>query len=296
MPNSPDIFSTVNSTMAPLPPNGVFTGVFEAVNTALSVNIQILSDADSAVHGLELQWSVDGLSEALEETGTISAGITQTYNIDVRAPYFRIIYTNGSSAQTKFRLAAFYRFSEDVIISIDSKLPTLGQKTVFDSIPVTIASDQPPIKIAPNGSTLPVSGLVQSQQAGVWNIGNITGAVSLPTGASTAAKQDTGNSSLAAISSQALLLSSSGSTVTSVSASTTSVTLLNSNSSRKGACVFNDSASNLYIKCGVTASTSSYTIKLLSGGFVNIFNPVYLGRIDGIWDTAVGAARITELT
>lgn len=40
---------------------------------------------------------------------------------------------------------------------------------------------------------------VQAAQAGVWNITNISGTVSLPTGAATSAKQDTGNTSLASI-------------------------------------------------------------------------------------------------
>jgi hypothetical protein len=38
-----------------------------------------------------------------------------------------------------------------------------------------------------------------SYQAGTWNLGNITGTVSLPTGAATSAKQDTGNTSVASI-------------------------------------------------------------------------------------------------
>lgn len=38
-----------------------------------------------------------------------------------------------------------------------------------------------------------------STQSGTWNINNISGTISLPTGASTSAKQDTGNTSLASI-------------------------------------------------------------------------------------------------
>lgn len=40
---------------------------------------------------------------------------------------------------------------------------------------------------------------IGATQSGTWNITNITGTVSLPTGASTAARQDTGNTSLATI-------------------------------------------------------------------------------------------------
>lgn len=59
--------------------------------------------------------------------------------------------------------------------SIDAGIPTgLGQAAMAASMPVVIASDQ---------SAVPAS------QSGTWNINNISGTVSLPTGAATAAKQ-----------------------------------------------------------------------------------------------------------
>lgn len=68
--------------------------------------------------------------------------------------------------------------------SIDGKLNSLGQKTMAASVPVVIASDQ---------SAVPAS------QSGTWNINNVTGTVSLPTGASTEAKQDSQITELQAI-------------------------------------------------------------------------------------------------
>lgn len=69
--------------------------------------------------------------------------------------------------------------------TISGQLPaTLGQKAMAASLAVTLASDQ---------SALPVS------QSGTWNITNVSGTVSLPTGASTAANQTTANSSLSSI-------------------------------------------------------------------------------------------------
>jgi hypothetical protein len=68
--------------------------------------------------------------------------------------------------------------------SIDSKLGSIGQKTMAASAPVTLASDQSP---------LPVS------QSGTWNITNIAGTVSLPTGAATSALQTAGNTTLTSI-------------------------------------------------------------------------------------------------
>lgn len=70
--------------------------------------------------------------------------------------------------------AAFYAGSTEITaLAISGKLPaTLGQKLMTASLAVTIASDQ---------SALAVS------QSGTWNITNITGTVSLPTGAATEA-------------------------------------------------------------------------------------------------------------
>jgi hypothetical protein len=70
---------------------------------------------------------------------------------------------------------------------------------------------------------------------------------------------------------------------------------LASNTSRKGATIYNDSNKTLYIKFGTTASTSDFTTQLKSGDYYEVpFN--YVGRIDGIWASANGAARVTELT
>jgi hypothetical protein len=85
------------------------------------------------------------------------------------------------------------------------------------------------------------------------------------------------------------------SAVTSVTASATNQTLLSANANRLGATVFNDSSSLLYLKLGATASATSHTIQVPSFGYYELpFS--YSGIIDGIWATATGAARVTELT
>lgn len=87
------------------------------------------------------------------------------------------------------------------------------------------------------------------------------------------------------------------SSVTSVASSATSVTLLASNSARKGATVFNDSTAILYLKFGATASATSYTVQIAAGGYYEFPGPtVYSGIVDGIWSAANGNARLTELS
>jgi hypothetical protein len=88
-----------------------------------------------------------------------------------------------------------------------------------------------------------------------------------------------------------------GGTKVSIAAATSSTTLLAANATRKQALTFNDSTANLYLDLtGGTASTTSYTVKVGPGGYFEIPWPVYTGAVTGIWDSAAGSARVTELT
>jgi hypothetical protein len=83
--------------------------------------------------------------------------------------------------------------------------------------------------------------------------------------------------------------------VTSVAGSATSVTILASNANRRGATIHNDSSAILYVKFGAAATTSSFTAKLIADAYYEVpFS--YTGIIDGIWASATGNARITEVS
>jgi hypothetical protein len=84
-------------------------------------------------------------------------------------------------------------------------------------------------------------------------------------------------------------------TLSNVSSSASTTTILSANTGRVGMCLHNDSTAVLYLKCGATASTSSYTVKIPADSYYEMpFN--YTGRIDGIWASANGNARVTEFT
>ncbi len=88
-----------------------------------------------------------------------------------------------------------------------SALQTTGNSSLssIDGKTATLVSGRVPVD--PSGVTSPVSftrlasatDSVAATQSGTWNITNVSGVVSLPTGASTAANQTTGNSSLSSI-------------------------------------------------------------------------------------------------
>lgn len=81
-----------------------------------------------------------------------------------------------------------------------------------------------------------------------------------------------------------------------VASSASNVTLQASNAARRGLLIFNDSTQVLYVKFGATASSSSYTVQIAAGGYYEVPQPVYTGQVDGIWASANGNARVTELT
>lgn len=85
-------------------------------------------------------------------------------------------------------------------------------------------------------------------------------------------------------------------TQTSVTGAAVDTLLLPANTARLGATIHNDSNATLYILlANTTASSSVFTVSLLEGGYYEI--PYgYTGIIKGIWSTASGFARITELT
>lgn len=90
---------------------------------------------------------------------------------------------------------------------------------------------------------------------------------------------------------------SSTATHTSVNRSVTSVTLLAANANRKGATIYNDTDTDLYVKYGTAASLTSFKRRIPSYRAGVVAFPLYTGIITGIWASAgSGAARVCEET
>jgi hypothetical protein len=140
----------------------------------------------------------------------------------------------------------------------DGAATLIGQKAMTASIPVVIASDQ---------SAVPVSGSVTATVASTTITGTVT---TKETRAATPAQ-----------------------TSVSVTASNTSV--LASNANRLGATIYNEGSAICYLKLGATASLTSYTLQIASGGYYEV--PfAYTGAIDGITSASTAQLRITEVT
>lgn len=221
--------------------------------------------------------------------------LSQTFNQDASGNIG--IAASSLPLPTGAATAANQTTANASLASIDAGIPAaLGAANTANSMPVNIASDQ------------------------IVNVAAT--ALPLPAGAATSALQTSGNATLTAIAAQlpatlgqkastaslAVVIASDQSTVpvstpnatvgtiTSVSGSATSVSILASNTSRKGAIVTNDSTAILFLALtSAAATTSAYSVKLYPNASY-LVDFLYTGAMTGIWASAAGAARVTEFT
>lgn len=67
------------------------------------------------------------------------------------------------------------------------------------------------------------------------------------------------------------------------------------NADRLGATIYNEGAATCYLKLGATASITSYTLQIVTGGYYEVpFD--YTGIIDGITSAGTAQLRVTEIT
>jgi hypothetical protein len=189
------------------------------------------------------------------------------------------------------------------VLSVPAPLSTTGGGTEAAALRVTVANDSTGVlSVDDNGGSLTVDGTVTANQGtaaatvGAWPIkvtdGTNTAAVKAASTAAVAADP----ALVVALSPNDRSLVAAAATLTNVASSASSVSLLAANTARRGLIVYNDSNQSLYLKFGVTASTTSFTYLMTPKSTLEMILPIYQGAIDGIWAAANGSARITELT
>ena len=102
------VVSTVNSTAVALAAAGVFTGTSEDITQYSSVSVQLISNVASATDGLSMQQSPDGTNWDNIDAYSIPAATGKNFGVHVSANFFRVVYTNGATLQTSFRLQTIY--------------------------------------------------------------------------------------------------------------------------------------------------------------------------------------------
>jgi hypothetical protein len=283
------------------------------------------SQLDPSIQNPELPITIDvaktsGASDLSLYSACVAAGTTsdaypikETLNDFSLAKLTRAVITGETSAGGGGYVNVKVTPSGSLTIALGDIDGVSGQETMSDSLPVVIASDQSAVPISDDGGSITVDGTVAATQSGTWNVADITGTISLPTGAATESTLSTLDGKVTACNTGSVTLASqanpftsaipvepetvSTSSVTSTSASASSVTVLASNASRKLAIFVNDADKIAYVKLGGTASTTSYSYKLQPNSTLELAQPVYTGVVDAIWETSpTGAMRVTELT
>lgn len=248
--------------------------------------------------------------------------ISETLNDYTLAKLTRSVITGETSAGGGGYVNVKVTPSGSLTVALGDITGVVGQQTMANSLPVVIASNQSAMPITDNAGSITVDGTVAATQSGTWNINNISGTVSLPTGAATETTLSSLNSKVTACNTGAVTISAalpagnnnigdvdiaslpsvvaatySSSSVTSVTSAATSTSILASNASRRMAIMVNDTDKNAYVKLGATASTTSFSYKLAPGQTLELPFPVYTGAIDAIWDSSpTGSMRVTEIS
>jgi len=101
--------STGNTTSDVLLAGATFTGEWEAIDQYAIIKVFISSDVSGAAGGLRFQQSPD-MVDIDDEVYEYTNSSPKMFTPNPIAKYFRIVYTNGASDQTRFNLAVIYSY------------------------------------------------------------------------------------------------------------------------------------------------------------------------------------------
>jgi hypothetical protein len=227
-----------NSSTTPLLANGVFTGAAFNVTGYVSINVNVKSDVPSATGGVKVEFSTDGVNWDHSHSTSYTAATGVGYIFNVEYKYARIVYTNGTSPQTYFRLQTIFKTT-----LTKSSLYTLSQainSNMFAELGRSVITGETTgggggyvnVKVDPSGAMITATTIDTALPAGTNNIGDVdvatlpiaynagatdaqtqrvvvandqtipisASSLPLPTGAATSALQTTGNSTLSSFS------------------------------------------------------------------------------------------------
>lgn len=221
--------------------------------------------ADGAAHGTSTGTVVMGDDGTLIQAITAKTLGTQVVSTDTGLVVNAVMHgitTAGGGAYVDVKV------NPSGALSVDASGSTLAANSGVDIGDVTInnAAGAAAVNIQDGGNSITVDGTVTATVAST----TITGTV---------ATKET---------------RSATPTQTSVSVTTASTSILASNANRLGATITNEGTAICYTKLGATASVTSYSIQIASGGYYEVpFQ--YTGAIDGITSASTAQLRITEI-
>jgi hypothetical protein len=98
------VVSVYNSTSIPLESGETFAGTGEDCLYYNVIGINIITSHVSATSGFQIQFSSNNSDWDIKHSFTVPAATGKFFNFPTEAQYFRIIYTNGTTPHTYFRL------------------------------------------------------------------------------------------------------------------------------------------------------------------------------------------------
>jgi hypothetical protein len=107
-PNIIPLISTSNSSTTTLGISATFTGASEDISNYNNISVNVFSDVASATDGLSIQQSSNGTNWDVTDVFTIPAATGKTFSVGKLAKFFRVVYTNGGTAQATFRLQTIF--------------------------------------------------------------------------------------------------------------------------------------------------------------------------------------------
>lgn len=123
--------SPPNSSDVPLAGGGEFIGEWIDTTGIGIVYISVYSDQASAIDGLSIEQSIDGINTDFDDEYSIPADHGKNFSINPHARYLRVHYVNGVVAQSVFRLqtklnlsglASSHRVKDDITTDDDATL------------------------------------------------------------------------------------------------------------------------------------------------------------------------------
>ena len=101
-----DVIDSNNSSTSQLSGDAVFTGISTDVLGYRAITVSVWTDEDSAEHGIEIQFSIDGTNWGTSYADSLFVvdGNGKSITVPVLCRYFRLKYTNGATATTELDL------------------------------------------------------------------------------------------------------------------------------------------------------------------------------------------------
>ncbi len=146
-----------NSTTTLLSSGATFTGIGTDISKLSNVTTQLFANQDSATDGMQFQFSVDNVNWDDSFDFTFTANEARRFQFPVTAQYFRVVFTNGGTNQTAFRvqtilhsagvLTTIHRISDSISADnsaqlVKAVLTGLAPDGTFMNVLVTNAGNQ----------------------------------------------------------------------------------------------------------------------------------------------------------